>query len=49
MNIEPGDTVVFTQPDGKVRVPVLKTDFLWSVALRPKFRRAKATAPTARH
>ena len=49
MNIEPGNPVVFTQPDGNRRVPVLKTDFLWSVALRAKPPGTRATASAARH
>ncbi len=42
MNIAAGDSVVFTQPVPGVpgRVPLLKTDFLWSVAIR-------ASQPTA--
>jgi hypothetical protein len=38
MLISAGDSLVFTQPNpspgGSGRVPVLKTDFLWSVAIR---------------
>ena len=34
MFVKAGDSVVFTQPVNGVRVPVLKTDFLWSVAIR---------------
>ncbi|HEV8446435.1 MAG TPA: hypothetical protein VGQ44_06435 [Gemmatimonadaceae bacterium] len=36
MNVSAGDTVVFTQPVSGLpyRMPVLKTDFLWSVAIR---------------
>lgn len=36
MNIAAGDSLVFTQPNpnGSGRVAVLKTDFLWSVAIR---------------
>lgn len=46
MNIAAGDSLVFTQPNpaGSGRVPVLKTDFLWSVAIRassPTYARAR--------
>jgi hypothetical protein len=44
MNVVSGDSLIFTQPNPTPgttgRVPVLKTDFLWSVAIR-------AAAPTA--
>ena len=42
MQVNAGDSIVFTQPYPGVpgRVPLLKTDFLWSVAIR-------ATLPTA--
>ncbi len=45
MNIAAGDSLVFTQPNPSgngTRVPVLKTDFLWSVAIR-------ASTPDAAH
>lgn len=48
MNIAPGDPVVFTQPDGNKRVPVLKTDFLWSIVVRAKPPGTVAAASTAR-
>jgi len=32
--VSAGDPVIFTQPYGNTRIPVLKTDFLWSVAIR---------------
>jgi hypothetical protein len=32
--IAPGDSIIFTTPISKVRMPTLKTDFLWSVTLR---------------
>ncbi len=40
--VDAGDSVIFTQPIKGIpgRVPVLKTDFLWSVAIRSTFPNA---------
>lgn len=32
--VSPGDSTIFVVPDSNTRVPTLKTDFLWSVAIR---------------
>ena len=51
MFVDPADTIVFTQPYPGLpqRVPLLKTDFLWSVAIRARpFSQTRQPAPSRR-